>query len=103
MSAVHILYLTGMLVFELMERYAMPLYLQAISLLVPPDKDVSIEDRCEGAYPCLPCLSAPRYDPTSVGSCTTDEQSLGTNHATAAFTRDQTPGGSMGTSSLWID
>ena len=35
--------------YELVESYAMPLYLQAISLLLPPNTEtVNIEDRCEG-------------------------------------------------------
>ena len=43
--------------YELFERYAMPLYLQAISLLLPPNmENVNIEDRCEGASARLLCL-----------------------------------------------
>ena len=43
--------------YELFDRYAMPLYLQAISLLLPPNMvNVNIEDRCEGTSTSFPRL-----------------------------------------------
>lgn len=50
-----------MQLYELIKRYAMPLYLQAISLLLPLNvKNVSVEDRCEGAFiPFFPVICTP--------------------------------------------
>jgi hypothetical protein len=46
--------------YELIDRYAMPLYLQAISLLLPPTTEkVNIEDRCEGTSARFPRLIPP--------------------------------------------
>ena len=52
----------------------MPLYLQAISLLLPPGKeDASVEDRCEGASAVYPPSISPRPGLMSVASRATHE------------------------------